>query len=122
MSKPLTYKEYENLDKQEIDDVITELTKEFFNKYESMEFISLDFGDYWKQIDIKILNEPDWSFIPRNLWVKNSEIKLLVDWSLYIKNKSEGEWQTELYREMDDWFSFFRLPKLVPYIRFDDKY
>ena len=120
--KTLTYEEYKNLNKQEVEDVITELTKDFFDKYESIELISLDFDNYWEQIDSDILKYPSWGFINKNIWSSNSEIKLLIDWSLYMKNKSEGEWQSELYREMDDWFNFFRLPKLIPYIRFIDKY
>lgn len=121
-NKTLTLEEYKNLDKQEVEDVITELTKDFFDKYESMEFISLDFDDYWEQIDEDILKYPSWDFISRNVWTKNSEIKLLVDWSSYMKNKSEGDWQKELYDEMNHWFDFFRLPKLIPYIKFIDKY
>jgi hypothetical protein len=113
--RTLTHEQYKNLDKQEIEDVINELIKDFFEKnVPFIKFIKYEFGNYWEKIDEDIKKYPSWDHIPTSLLGLNTEILIKPDW----KNWKDTTWQSDLYDELEAYTNFFRIPRMIPYLKF----
>jgi hypothetical protein len=118
----LTYEEYENLDKQKVEEILKELIKEYFDEnVPFMEYIDFDFGNYWERIEDDIKQYPTWGHIPESVFSINSEIFLKPDWKLWDSIPGESsEWQTGFYKTFKVYTNFFRIPRIIPYITFID--
>jgi hypothetical protein len=107
--KTLSYKEYSQLDKDSIEDMINSLLEDYFKQYPFLTFKKMDFGNYWLEIEKEIDRYPSWGSIPENNYTSGTKIELIYDLD---KLRSIGDspemnlWQSKLYNELEDYFSF----------------
>lgn len=120
--KTLSYKEYAQLDKDSIEDMINSLLEDYFKQYPFLTFKKMDFGNYWLEIEKEIDRYPSWGSIPENNYTSGTKIELIYDLD---KLRSIGDspemnlWQSKLYNELEDYFSFFKLSNVIPDINID---
>lgn len=118
----LTYDEYYKLNKDSVEDMINSLLKDDFKKYPFLTFKGLDFGRYWDKIEEEIRRYPDWGHIPDNNFSSDTEIKVIydLDKSKGIEDNPEmATWQKNTYDNLEDYFRFFKLTKVIPNIKLD---
>ena len=120
--KTLSYEEYAQLDKDSIEDMIISLLEDYFKQYPFLTFKVMDFGDYWNEIEKEIDRYPRWDSIPENNYSSRTKIKLIYDLDKLRDmgdNPEMNQWQSKLYSELEDYFSFFKLTRVIPDIELD---
>ena len=120
--KTLSYEEYAQLDKDSVEDMIISLLKDYFKQYPFLTFKVMDFGDYWNEIEKEIDRYPRWDSIPESNFSSRTKIKLIYDLDKLRDmgdNPEMNQWQSKLYSELEDYFSFFKLTRVIPDIELD---
>lgn len=120
--KTLSYEEYSQLDKDSVEDMIISLLKDYFKQYPFLTFKGMDFGDYWNEIEKEIDRYPRWGSIPDSNFSSRTKIKLIYDLDKLRDmgdNPEMNQWQSKLYSELEDYFSFFKLTRVIPDIELD---
>lgn len=113
----MSYEDYYKLNKDEIEDILNDLVRDYFKKIPFIEFKSFDFGGYWDKIDEEIKRYPSWGHIPTSDFGSKSTIYLDYDMSKSIGSSTDyADWQSNLYEELESYFDFFRLTRIIPNI------
>jgi len=116
----MSYEDYYKLDKDEIEDIMSDLVRDYFKKIPFIKFKRFDFDNYWSKIDEDIERYPSWGHIPANNYGSNSTIHLEYDLSLSDRSNTDyADWQTKLYDELETYFNFFKLTRIIPNIELD---
>lgn len=120
LKQTMSYEDYYKLDKDEIEDMMNDLVRDYFKKIPFIEFKSFDFGGYWDDIDKEIKRYPSWGHIPTNGFGSKSTIYIDYDMSKSADSSTDyADWQSKLYEELETYFNFFRLTNVVPNIDLD---